>query len=128
MLGPVEVAAEFDAFLGQLVEVGQAHHLVAAAVGQDRAIPVHEFMQSAEPGDPLRAGAQHQVVGVAEDDVRTRCTDAFRLHALHRRRGADRHEGGRADIAALHADRTGPCEPAAGGNLKIETCRHRPVR
>ena len=41
-----------------------------AAVGQDRPLPAHEPVQPAELCDPLRAGAQHQMIGIAEDDVR----------------------------------------------------------
>ncbi len=63
----VEVRAEGDAVLVQLAQRGQRHDLEAAAVGQDRAGPVHEPVQAAEPLDPVGAGPQHQVVGVAED-------------------------------------------------------------
>ena len=55
-----------------LRKLRQAHHLIAAAVGEDRTLPTHELMQSAEPRHPLRAGPQHQVVGVAKNDVRTK--------------------------------------------------------
>jgi hypothetical protein len=44
------MAAELDAFLGELVEIGQAHHLIAAAVGQDRR---DQFMKEWRP--PSRA-------------------------------------------------------------------------
>ena len=52
-----------------LVSSLKAHHLVAAAVGQDRPLPAHEPVQPAELRDPLRARTQHQMIGVAEDDV-----------------------------------------------------------
>ena len=70
MLAAVEVAFESDAILGNLAQIGQAHHLIAAAVGQDRAIPVHEFVQAPKPRDPFSARTQHQVIGIAEQDVR----------------------------------------------------------
>ena len=57
------------ALLGDLADLGQAHHLEAAGVGEDRPVPAHEAVQAAEPRDALGAGAQHQVIGVAEDDV-----------------------------------------------------------
>ena len=63
------MARELDPFLGQFPEVRQAHHLIAAAVGQDRAVPVHEPVQPAEPGNALGTGAEHEVIGVAENDV-----------------------------------------------------------
>jgi hypothetical protein len=37
MARSIEVAGESDALLGDLAQVRQAHHLIAAAVGQDRA-------------------------------------------------------------------------------------------
>ena len=61
--------AEGDAVFGQLAQLGQRHDLKAAAIGQDRAGPAHEFVQAAEPRHPFGAGPQHQVIGVAEDDV-----------------------------------------------------------
>jgi hypothetical protein len=100
----VEVALEADPFLRDLGEVGQAHHLVAAAVGQDRPLPAHEAVQPAEPRHPLGAGAEHQVIGVAKDDVGAGRAHALGLDRLDGGGGADRHEGGRADLAALHGD------------------------
>jgi len=35
--------------------VGQAEHLVAAGIGQDRTVPIHEAVQAAELGDQLLA-------------------------------------------------------------------------
>ena len=53
-----------------LPEVREAEDLEAAGIGQDRPVPAHEPMQPAEPGDPLVAGPQREVVGVGEDDLR----------------------------------------------------------
>ena len=55
--------------LADAADARQAHHLEAAGVGQDRAVPTHEGVQPAEPRDALGARAEHQVIGVAEDDV-----------------------------------------------------------
>ena len=52
-----------------LAQLGEAHDLEAAGVREDRAVPAHEAVQAAEPGDALGAGPQHQVVGVGEHDV-----------------------------------------------------------
>jgi hypothetical protein len=65
----VEVRAEGDAILGDLAQLLQRHDLEAAGIGEDRSRPVHEPVQAAQPRDPLGAGAQHQVIGVAEDDL-----------------------------------------------------------
>ena len=64
----VEVAAERDAVLVDDPQVAERDDLEAARVGQDRAVPVHEPMQAAEPRDPLVPGPQVQVVGVGQDD------------------------------------------------------------
>ncbi len=102
------MAAKLDAFLGQFPEVGEAHHLISAAVGQDRARPVHEFVQAAQLRHPLRAGAQHQVVGIAQDDIGAGIAHGLGRHGLDRRGGPHRHEGGRADLAPAHRNRAGP--------------------
>ena len=120
----IDMAAEFDALLGQLAQFGQAHHLVAAAVGQDRALPVHEFMQAAQPRHPLGPRAEHQVIGIAENDVRTRLADGLGLHRLNRCRGADRHECRRADFPALHGNGAGARGTIGGLDGKCETFAH----
>jgi hypothetical protein len=94
----VEMAGERDAFLGDLAQVRQAHDLIAAAVGQDRAVPAHEFVQPAQPRHALRAGAQHQVIGIAQDDVRPGGAHVFHLHRLDRCRRAHGHERRGADF------------------------------
>ena len=68
-------------------------------VGEDRAVPAHEGVQAAEAGDALGAGAQHQVVGVGEDDVGAGGLHLVEVQRLDGGGGADRHEGGRADPA-----------------------------
>ena len=93
----VDVAAEGDPLLGELPELGQAHHLEAARIGQDRPLPVHEAVQPAEPRHPLGPRPQHQMIGVAEQDVGAGGADALGQHRLDRAGGADRHEGGGAD-------------------------------
>ncbi len=61
----VDVRAEGDALLRDLAERPQRHDLVAAGIGEDRAVPAHEFVEAAEPGDPRFARSQHEMIGVA---------------------------------------------------------------
>ena len=103
----VDMRLEAHALFGDLAQLRQRHHLEAAGIGQDRPLPVHEFVQAAQPRDALRAGPQHQVIGVAENDVGAGLAHGLRQHRLHRRRRADRHEGGRADVAARRCDHAG---------------------
>ncbi len=112
---PVDMRAEGDALLGELAQLGQRHHLEAAAVGQDRPLPVHEIMQPAQRRHLLGARPQHQMIGVAEEDIRPGLAHLLGIHGFHRAHGAHRHEGRRLDdrprgvdaAAAGHAHRCG---------------------
>ena len=83
----------------------EAEHLEAARVGQDRTVPAHEAVQPAVLGDHLEPGAQPQVEGVAEDDLRARGGELLGRHRLDRAVGADRHEGRRVDPAVRELER-----------------------
>ena len=96
----VDVRAELDALLLHLAQVGEREDLIAAAVGEDRMRPAHEAVQAAEAMHPLGRGPQHQVVGVAEDDVGSCRPHLVEIERLHRAGRAHRHEGGRCDVAA----------------------------
>ena len=65
----VDMRAEGDALLVELAQLRQRHDLEAAGIGQDRMRPADELVQAAEPRHALGARPQHQVIGVAEDDV-----------------------------------------------------------
>jgi hypothetical protein len=62
---------------------------------------MHEIVQVAVPADDLGAGPQHQVEGIAENDLRAALDEFLRRHRLDRAVGADRHERRRFDAAAL---------------------------
>ena len=102
--GAVEMRAEHHVLLGQLAQARQRHHLEAAGIGEDRARPVHEGVQAAQRGDALGAGAQHQMVGIAEHDLGAGVAHHFRCQPLHRRLRADRHEGRRLHAAVRRDD------------------------
>ena len=128
MLGrePREVAvvdrAEGDALLVALEDrVAQREHLEAAGVGQDRPVPGHELVQPAELGDQVGAGAEVQVVGVGEDDLRAEGAQLGRIDALDRRLRPNRHERGRAYLAVGGLE--DPGASGAVGGLKLE-CAH----
>src|SRR3546814_12705587 len=79
MLRSVDMARKSDSILAHFRKRRQAHHLIATAVSQYRTPPSHEIVQAAQPIDPFRTGAKHQMISVAQDDVR-----AGRLHFLRR--------------------------------------------
>ena len=67
-----------DAVVVDHPQVAERHDLEAARVGQDRAVPVHEPVEAAEPRDPLVAGSQVEVVGVGQDDRRADLAEIVR--------------------------------------------------
>ena len=60
---------ELDALLGDLGQVEQAHHLEAAAVGQEGAVPAHELVQPARLAQGLDAGPGGISLGIKVDIV-----------------------------------------------------------
>ena len=54
----------------------------------------------------LRPGPQHEVIGIAEDDVRPRCLNLVKVKPLDSTDSADRHECRRANIAVKRVNRT----------------------
>src|SRR6201999_879886 len=103
LLGAVDVAAEADAVLGDperlavalaaavrraaldLVGPGPVAHgeaLEAAGVGEYRVVPAHELVEAAEARDPLVAGLQEQVIGVAQHHVVAEAADLVGREAL----------------------------------------------
>jgi len=95
-LGAVDMRTKSDRVFGDLSELRQRHHLEAAGVGQHRAAPAGKVLQAAKGCNALSARPQHQMIGVAEHDIGAGLAHLPPMHALHRTRGADRHEGGRS--------------------------------
>ena len=62
MLRAVDVRAEGDALVAHFPQRRQGKYLVAAGIGQERAVPAHELMQPAVAGDDIGAGPQVEVV------------------------------------------------------------------
>ena len=71
VLAAIDVAAERHALLGNLAAVRQAEHLITAAVRQNGAVPAHEFVQPAAGFEHIRARTQVQMVGIAQNDLRS---------------------------------------------------------
>ena len=64
----VQVRLEVHALFADLPQAAQAENLKAAGIGQDRARPRHEPMQSAQPLNRLMPGPQIQMIGVAKNN------------------------------------------------------------
>ena len=66
---PSKMGAEADAFVGDFAELAERENLEAAGVGEHGAGPADEAVQAAHAADGFVAGAEVEVVGVAEDDL-----------------------------------------------------------
>ena len=128
----VERRAELDPVVADLADLREAEDLEATGVGQNGATPSHEAMEAAEITHDVGAGAQQQVVGIAEHDLRAGGVEVLGRERLDGRLRADRHEdgciddamGGRETAAAGGAVRRRQLE-AHGGSLVREAASHR---
>src|SRR6202040_2961352 len=66
----VDVILKLHAFLRDLAQLGQEKDLITATIGQDRAVPTHKTMQSAEVPNDIETRPNKQVIGVAQNDLR----------------------------------------------------------
>ena len=70
VLAAVNVRPEDDGVFRDLTQVLKAEALKAAAVGEGRAVPLHEAVQPAEVFHDVHTGTQVEVVCVGKNDVR----------------------------------------------------------
>ena len=83
---------EAYAVIGDFAKFGQTKNLVTAGIGEHRTVPGHEFMQSAQSADQFMAGTKIEVVGIAENNLRTEFFQSFVAQRLHSSLCAHRHE------------------------------------
>ena len=100
---------------GNFTERPQGKYLKPAAVGEDRAIPVHKLVKPAHIADQRVTGAQMEVIGVGKLHA---AVDLFQLHggdpAFDRGAGAYVHKYRRFNVA-VH----GVKHPAAGAPVLV---------
>ena len=118
--------AELDATFRDAAQVAQAEDLKAAGVRQYRSPPADEFVQTAARAYHFHAGAQPEVVRVAEYDA---CVEVCRLqlleaNALDRAERADGHEDGSLERAAPRLDYSGARLALARERPPQERVRH----
>ena len=110
VLRSVDVRAEEGALLVQFAILREGKDLKAAAVGQDRFAPGVEAMQAARLFEDSRSGAQIEVIGVAQDDLRLNLLLQFReMHPFDGALRADRHKNRCLDGAVIGRDQPRPC-------------------
>src|SRR5271170_2759862 len=90
---------KFDAVFFYFANFGEAENLEAAAVGENRLVPIHELVQTAGGADDIKAGTQIQMIGVAENDLRVHLLEFAWVKRLDAGLRADRHEHRRLDDA-----------------------------
>ncbi len=93
------MGAEHDAVFLNIVDLSERKNLKYAAICQNWAIPVHEFMQAARFLHELVSGPKIKVIRIAEYDVCFYVQQIARGHRLDGRLRADRHEDRRFDVA-----------------------------
>ena len=117
----VEVGLEGDAVFGDFAEVREAEDLETAGIGEDGPGPGHEAVQAAELTDEFVAGAEEEVVSVAEDDRGAQVFPKVALsEAFDGALSADGHEDRGGDIAVFGVQDAGagPGEGAFGLEFK----------
>ena len=105
----IDVVLKIDALFRDLAQLRQRENLVTAAVGQDRPIPIHEPMQSAEFSNHVEPRPNEQMIRVPENDLRLQLNQLARADRFHAPLRPHRHKRRRLD----HAVRGG--EPPASG-------------
>ncbi len=126
--GAIEVGAEVDAIGGDFAEFGEGEDLEAAGVGEHGAAPGHEAVDAAHAGDEVVTGAEVEMVGVGEDDLRAEAggaegfEDAL-LDGLDGCGGADWHEDWCFDDAVREVE-AGSASAVGGGVFDLEEGGH----
>ena len=93
------MALEGHALFCDLAQRGQGEHLEAAAVGQDRTIPIHKAVQAACFLHQGFAGAQMQMIGIGQQNLRADLLHLAAGHGLDAGLRAHWHIDGRLNIA-----------------------------
>ena len=108
MLAAVQMGTKADVAVVHPAQGAHTESLKAAAVGEDGAGPSHKAMQAAGPPDGGDAGAQVEVIGVAEDDLRAQAGHFLGSEGFDGGLGSDRHKGGGLDDAVGRGQQAGP--------------------
>ena len=115
----VDVGSEGDSVFLHFSQLRQRHHLKAAGIRQHGSVPGGEFLQAAEVCDPPGAGTQHQVIGVAEDDIGPGVAHLAPLQALHGALRPDGHERRRSHRAMRRGEKAGASLAVAAEQLEM---------
>ena len=95
MLRSVYVALKVHAVVVHIADLGQRENLVAAGIGENRALPAHEVVEATELRHEIVPRPQVQVIGIGQHHLCAQRVDLLHDQALHGALGAHRHERGR---------------------------------
>ena len=95
---------KFHSFFTDFPHLAKAEDLKPATVGEDRAVPRNEFMQTAELEDRRVTRPQEKVICVAENDARIKRFEHFLCEGLDSALCANRHEDRRFNLAVRSLD------------------------
>ena len=104
-----------------LPDFRETENLEPAAVGENRFVPIHELVQAISSPDHVEAGAQIQMVGVAENDLGVHLVEFTQVERLHAGLRADGHEHGRFDDAVRGGQSS---ETRFGRRIGFEEFKH----
>jgi hypothetical protein len=121
---PVDVGSKLGTLLLDPPHRCEAEDLVAAAVGQNRAIPADELVQATALRYQGVPRLQIQVVGVAEDDFGAESLQIALRDRLDRAAGPDGHERGCLDDTVRRGELTATSAAVAVENAEMEVGRH----
>ena len=108
MLAAIDVGTELAALFSELADSGKREYLEAAAVGEDRAVPAVELMQSACRLDDFESRAQVEMVGVSQDDLGLYLlAQFFEMYTLYAAHSSHRHEDRSLDLSVVGGDDAG---------------------
>src|ERR1051326_1677270 len=95
----VQVGAEGDPFFGDLTKLVQAEDLKTARIGENRARPGHETVQSAKFADLIDTWAKEKMVGIAQENLDAQVFEKILRNSFYCRQGAHGHEDRSFDLA-----------------------------
>jgi hypothetical protein len=118
----IEMRTEFDAVSFDFADSGEAEDLEAAAVGQDRELPIDEVVKATCGADDVHPGTDMEMIGVAEDDLSTQFAEFAWVDGFDAALGADRHEDGSVDNAVGSRK---AATASFGRRVGVEELKHR---
>ena len=95
---------KFDAVLMNLAQFSQTKNLKAAAVRQNRPVPIRKLVQAARLLHQRLAGSEIQMIRVAKNNLRADFFQLQRTQRLHRALRAHRHEHRRENLTVIRRD------------------------